>query len=508
MRFKSTVWLLVFACLFYLVPITSGLYAVTVWVAPTLLFIYIYNSKVKQAFPLATGSLSVVLIIAYQKVIPGGLVVVSITVLISTIMLIALLLLNKWVVARMGNVASVLFLPMLLTSFEYFTSYGNVFGTFNSSAYSQLDIRPVAVLASVFGIWGIVFIQYLVASLLAFVFKSGNEVRQNKRILISALTLIFVFVGVGAVLDSGRDQSSTIKAAGITPDRILWDDTIKQLFERWETAGFHDQRNDQPLFTDQIHKINEGMIKRTKQELEIGSRLIGWSEGAAIVMEHEEDVFLQRLQSLSAEYEAVLVAGYVRVNAQAGSKMDNKLVIIDADGTIKTQYSKFSLVPGEERYFNKGMEKVPVVETAVGRIAAAICFDADFPHLVREAGLRNPDILVLPSSDWKEISPYHTEISAFRAIENRMSVLRVTHAGLSSVYDSRGILVAGMSDWDSEHGTILSTELPLPLPERKDSLYKMIGDVLPLLFGIAIVLILVIAVSRAIGSKLRKIRTL
>ncbi|MCF2943127.1 nitrilase-related carbon-nitrogen hydrolase [Paenibacillus tarimensis] len=426
----------------------------------------------------------------------------------STIMLIALLVVNKWVVARTGKVTSVLFLPMLLTSFEYFTSYGNVFGTFNSSAYSQLEIGPVAALASMFGIWGIVFIQYLAASLLAYVFKSGTDARQNKRIIISALTLIIVLVGLGAVINSERDQSLTIKVAGITPDRILWDETIETLFEKWETTGLHDQRSGDASFTEQIQRLNEGMINRTKQELESGSRLIGWSEGAAIVMEHEEDGFLQRLQSLSETYEAVLVAGYVRVNEQAGSKMDNHLVIIDADGTIKSRYSKFSLVPGEERYFNKGLEKVPVVDTAAGRIAAAICFDADFPDRVREAGLENPDILVLPSSDWKGITPYHTEMSAFRAIENRMSVLRVTHAGMSAVFDSQGSLVAGISDWESEHGSILSTELPLPLPERQDTVYKMIGDVLPLLFGIVVIIILVIAVYRAIGSRLRRVRTL
>jgi apolipoprotein N-acyltransferase len=506
-RFNSNVWLIAAVCLFYLVPITSSLYVLTAWLAPALLLIYMYRERVKHSVPIALAFVSVVMIISNRSVIPGGLVVDSITVLISTVMLIVLLLLNKWVVTRTRHAAALLFFPLLMTSFEYFASYGNAFGTFNSTAYSQLAIRPLAMLASVFGIWGIVFIQYLFASLLAYTFQSGfrEGVRQHKRLLISTVTVLLLFVGGGVVLESGQNQAETIKVTGITPDRIIWDDTIQQLFDQWEKTGFDDQLAEQSVLVEQINRINEGLFLRTEQELERGSSLISWSEGASIVLEQEEQAFLRRLQTLSAAHGAVLIVGYVRINAPDGAKMDNQVVIIDADGTIKAEYSKFSLVPGEERYFHKGEEAVPVVETAIGKIAVAICFDADFPHRIREAGLHNPDVFIIPSSDWESITPYHTEISAFRAIENQMPVLRVTHAGMSAVYDAKGRKVSEMNDLDSDHGIVFTAELPLS--DRKHTVYKIIGDLLPLLCGAASLLILTITVAVTIISKVRKART-
>ncbi|WP_341278338.1 nitrilase-related carbon-nitrogen hydrolase [Paenibacillus sp. FSL H8-0537] len=506
-RFNSNVWLIAAVCLFYLVPITSNLYVLTAWLAPALLLIYMYRERVKHSVPIALAFVSVVMIISNRSVIPGGLVVDSITVLISTVMLIVLLLLNKWVVTQTRHAAALLFFPLLMTSFEYFVSYGNVFGTFNSTAYSQLAIRPLAMLASVFGIWGIVFIQYLFASLLAYTFQSGfrEGVGQHKRLLISTVTVLLLFVGGGVVLESGQNQAKTIKVTGITPDRIIWDDTIQHLFDQWEKKGFYDQLAEHSALVEQINRINEGLFLRTEQELDRGSSLISWSEGASIVLEQEEQAFLRRLQSLSAAHGAVLVVGYVRINAPDGAKMDNQVVIIDADGMIKAEYSKFSLVPGEERYFHKGEEAVPVVETAIGKIAVAICFDADFPHRIREAGLHNPDIFIIPSSDWESITPYHTEISAFRAIENQMPVLRVTHAGMSAVYDAKGRKVSEMNDLDSDHGIVFKAELPLS--DRKHTVYKIIGDLLPLLSGAAALLILTITVAVTINSKMRKART-
>ncbi|WP_138755391.1 apolipoprotein N-acyltransferase [Paenibacillus sinopodophylli] len=507
MRFNSNVWLIAAVCLLYLVPITSNLYVLSAWLAPAILLIYMYRERVKHSVPIALACVSVVMIISNRSVIPGGLVVDSITVLISTVMLIVLLLLNKWVVTRTRHAASLLFFPMLMTSFEYFTSYGNAFGTFNSTAYSQLAIRPLAMLASVSGIWGIVFIQYLFASLLAYTLQSGcrEGVRQHKRLLISTITVLLLFAGGGVVLESGQNQPETIKVSGVTPDRIIWDDTIQQLFDQWEKKGFYDQLSGQPELVEQINRINEGLFLRTEQELERGSTLISWSEGASLVLEQEEEAFLRRLQSLSAEHGAVLVAGYVRINAPEGAKMDNQVVIIDADGKIKAEYSKFSLVPGEERYFHKGEEAVPVVETAIGKIAAAICFDADFPHRIREAGLQNPDVFIIPSSDWESITPYHTEISAFRAIENQMPILRVTHAGMSAVYDAKGREVSEMNDLNSDHGIVFTAELPLS--DQKHTVYKFIGDLLPLLCGAAALLILTITVAVTIISKVRKSRT-
>lgn len=491
MKVSGKIWFLVGACISYLVPITSGVFGFAAWMAPFFLLMYVYREQSKITFSIAVLFLSAVSIIANIKVVPGGLAVVSITVISSIILLMLLLLLNKWVVHRTGHPIAVFFFPVMMTAIEYVFSYGNVFGTFNSAAYSQLPFRPLAMWASITGIWGIIFIQYLIVSLLAYTFRVGfrKGFRLNRPLWISVLAIMLVVVSVGGVLDLGHTHANTVKVAGITPDRELWDDTVKQLIESWETSGFYEKLTDSPLLLEQIRYVNSGLFNRSEEEFEKGSNIISWSEGAAFVLEKEEKAFIERLQTLAQTHEGVIIAGFMKVNTGDKTKMDNQLIIVDTDGKIVADYTKFSLVGGEEKYFHKGQNPVPVVNTAYGKIAAAICFDADFPHRIREAGLEDPDILILPSSDWEAITPYHTKISAFRAIENRTAVMRVVHAGMSSVYDEKGRTVAEMNDFDAKHGTVITAELPLP--QEKYTIYKSMGDMLPLISGMMTLVFLI-----------------
>lgn len=87
-----------------------------------------------------------------------------------------------------------------------------------------------------------------------------------------------------------------------------------------------------------------------------------------------------------------------------------------------------------------------------------------------------------------------------------MPFLRVTHAGMSVVYDAKGRKVSQMNDLDSDdYGIVFTAELPLS--DRKHTVYKIILDPLPLLCGAASLLILSITVAVAIISKVRKART-
>jgi len=75
-------------------------------------------------------------------------------------------------------------------------------------------------------------------------------------------------------------------------------------------------------------------------------------------------------------------------------------------------------------------------------VAAAICFDMDFPDLIRRAGLQRADLILAPSSDWREIDPVHTRMALFRGIENGCSVVRQTNKGLSAAADWQGRVLA------------------------------------------------------------------
>ena len=90
--------------------------------------------------------------------------------------------------------------------------------------------------------------------------------------------------------------------------------------------------------------------------------------------------------------------------------IENKVVLIDSNGEINFEYKKAKPVPGERVV--RGDGKVPVHDTPFGRVAAVICFDMDFPTLIRQAGNAAADILLVPARDWKAIDPMHTRMLA------------------------------------------------------------------------------------------------
>ena len=68
----------------------------------------------------------------------------------------------------------------------------------------------------------------------------------------------------------------------------------------------------------------------------------------------------------------------------------------------------------------------------------------DFPQLIHRAGRGRADILVAPSSDWREIDPMHTRMAVFRGIENGFAVVRPTNKGLSIATDCQGRVLAAV----------------------------------------------------------------
>ena len=77
-----------------------------------------------------------------------------------------------------------------------------------------------------------------------------------------------------------------------------------------------------------------------------------------------------------------------------------------------------------------------------------------------------------PSGDWKDIDPYHTNMMAFRAIENGFSVVRVTGLGLSAAYDYQGRTLATM-DYFKTKDKVFTAYVP---EKGVRTVYSQIGD--------------------------------
>ena len=89
-----------------------------------------------------------------------------------------------------------------------------------------------------------------------------------------------------------------------------------------------------------------------------------------------------------------------------------------------------------------GDRQLQTVSTPFGVLSGVICYDLEYPAVVRQVGQNGTGLLLVPSKDWLEIDPVHSYMAVFRAIENGTSLVRQTDAGLSIAVDPYGRVLA------------------------------------------------------------------
>lgn len=189
---------------------------------------------------------------------------------------------------------------------------------------------------------------------------------------------------------------------------------------------------------------------------------------------------------LSRRHRAVVVAGFCE--QAAGERPYNSLVVVER-GEVLALYRKTHLWGTEKLVFAVGAERAPVVQTRFGKVAAMICYDLEFPEMVRDVSLRGAQIVVAPSN-WPivhpppgQLPPELTKAQAHAAV-NRVFVVvadrigperGVDWIGGSVICDTDGYLVAGVS-LGEEAVLAADLELSRALDKRAGRYNDVIAD--------------------------------
>ncbi len=191
------------------------------------------------------------------------------------------------------------------------------------------------------------------------------------------------------------------------------------------------------------------------------------------MFDDDESAFLARARRLAADERVYLAMGMGTIHLGDRLPFENKLVLVDPSGQIVTAHLKNRPVAGwEASIMQRGHDGIPVVATDTGRMAAAICFEADFPDFIRQAGHNDADLLILPVNEWKSIKNIHVQMHVFRAIENGVPIVRAAASGLSVAIDPWG-RVLSMSDFYASGDSTMTAQLPMG---RIPTLYARNGD--------------------------------
>ncbi|MEZ5964383.1 MAG: nitrilase-related carbon-nitrogen hydrolase [Planctomycetota bacterium] len=134
----------------------------------------------------------------------------------------------------------------------------------------------------------------------------------------------------------------------------------------------------------------------------------------------------ERVLRLSQELDMVVVGSAVEAD---GCKRFNRVLVCDR-GDVAASYRKIHLFTpnAEDRSMSPGSEPA-AVDTSVGRLGLAVCYDLRFAELMRWFFYQHVEILVVPAQ-WPESRASHWRaLIDARAIENQCFVLGCNRTG-------------------------------------------------------------------------------
>ncbi|MEW6446278.1 MAG: carbon-nitrogen hydrolase family protein [Pseudomonadota bacterium] len=147
-----------------------------------------------------------------------------------------------------------------------------------------------------------------------------------------------------------------------------------------------------------------------------------------------------RLAAMAHRHGLWLVAGTIPLHAR-DRRLSNACLVYDTDGQPVARYDKIHLfdadVPGgethrESDHFAPGDTPV-LIDTPLGRLGIAICYDLRFPELFRHMTEQGAELFALPAAFTHATGQAHWDtLLRARAIENQCFVLASAQGGQHS----------------------------------------------------------------------------
>lgn len=362
---------------------------------------------------------------------------------------------------RFPNAAWVtLIYPIAATAMDFFSASGSPFGTFGAAAYTQRGFLPAMQIASVFGLWGINFVMSWFASLINHLWENGFKFTRLTLTSAGLLALILILSLGRILLPTQPKQTATV--AGFSLPNGTLSGMLNQL-NGGDEAGFRQA-------ADELHAQQLEQIRKMADE---GANIISLQEGAGLGTSEQVEKFITDASALAKEKNIYIILPVFDIGT---TPPENKVHIIDPNGDVVLTHIKYGGNDFEGTLKGDGVLKT--VDTPYGKLSAVICWDADFPNIIKQAGEQNVDLLFVPSNDWLEVKDIHAGMATFRAVENGMSIFRQTGQGVSSVVDVHGRelnRVDSFKENASGFAGIQTVQMPLG---SVNTLYPYVGDAL------------------------------
>jgi len=416
-----------------------------------------------------------------------------------------------FILRRINQTAAFCSAPFLWVGLEYIRS--NFFFLalpWGLLGHTQYRYPMVIQIAALFGTYGISFLVVLVNAALTviiypiFTYHRTSLVRLKKRlfkktelaIILGAVLAISFALMYGQWSISRPIRGRSIKVAMIQGN-------IDQA-KKWD-----------PAYADEIMQIYKELTLHAALDK---PALIIWPETATPGLITLTPKIYRKVENLVHKTATPLVFGSARhqkfqANETQGRKMINSafLMVPGGDNIGLQRYSKIRLFPFGEYLPFKSLipwkwigvsslsEYIPCEEYTVfnlppTRFGVTICWENIFPNLVRQFVKLGAKFIVNITNEArfrKSDAPYQlVGISVFRAVENRVYVIRCANTGISCIIDPCGRIVKRLQDENGHdlfvRGIINGTIIPM----ESKTFYTRNGDIFPIL-AIAVSLVFI-----------------
>ncbi len=162
------------------------------------------------------------------------------------------------------------------------------------------------------------------------------------------------------------------------------------------------------------------------------------ARGSRHVVPEDENPVLAAVREAAAKAGIWVHIGSLAVTAGEGARWANRAFVITPSGEIAARYDKIhmfdvNLASGEtwrESAAYQPGESVVTVETPLGRLGLAICYDVRFPALFEELGRRQCDAIAIPAAFTVPTGRAHWNLmQRARAVEASAFVIAAAQVG-------------------------------------------------------------------------------
>ena len=457
--------LLLFANGFHSIPLFA-------WIAPIFVVRFVRSEPRFWTLPLVYAVLLATWLFQFAGGVP--LPLIGMLAVAATYALLNLLpyVLDRWLYRKLPVFTGTLVFPCAVVAVELAICNLSPYGSWGAVAYSQYGNLALMQLGSETGLYGISFIVSWTAGIVNAVEQQGFMWGSIRKSVTAFITVVLAIYIVGEIrLDYFAPGPERIRVAALTarrPNLFAGTDAERRF---WVKHTLTTEEYD--FAAAAMARSNQALLDRTTHEAEAGAQLIVWNEGAATTFGKDEASLITKAGAVARQLHVSLGMAAMSFNLGQPKLMQNKLFMLGTEGQVLYEYWKARPVPGMEAMLTETNGNVVVDSlTQTTRIGTYICFDLDFPNLIRHAGQQRIDLLAVPANDWAAIDPWHSQMTAFRAIENGVNLVRSTSNGRSMAFDYQGRVLSQADDFTNADHVMIASVPTHGVP----TVYATIGD--------------------------------